>query len=721
MNSDEVINFQGALDQRGKIEEFRRKHRIGLLTLLFTDLVGSTQLKQTFGDQEAVALIQRHHALVREILARFKEGEEISTAGDSFFIVFMKPSDAIQFSLVLQSSLRAMARQTTFPLQDRVGIHIGEVVVEERFDSSKPKDLYGLQVDICARVMSLAEGDQILMTRPAFDSSRQVLNGRDLEGVNRSAGLRWLNHGPYLLKGLEEPLEICEVGEAGAAILKPPLDSEKVRRYLSPDAEPVLGWRPALDHAIPNTQWVLEAKLGEGGFGEVWLGRHQTLKERRVFKFCFRADRVRPLKREVTLFRVVKERIGDHPNIVRMHDVFFDEPPYYLMMDYVEGRDLKKWCDERGGVGCLPAATRLEIVAQVADALQAAHDAGVIHRDVKPSNILIAECGVRSAESKNPKSEIQNPKLEVKLTDFGIGQVVSQEALAGLTQLGFTQTMVSPGSSSAGTHLYMAPELIAGESASVQSDIYSLGVVLFQLLVGDLRRPVTIDWAKDLEEPLLREDLKRCFAGKPQDRFASAGQLAANLRSLGQRKLELTRQQKALAFRERVVFPCWYALAGALILIGTGLLGAVMGDASARQELPLLSFLLKFVEGLSLIGVGGLATLAAKLRYKGGWLSFIGVFLAWFGTLSLAREMSDLLSLGKPVGDGLGEFSLSAVLFATSTLVLWAGHRKHLKAKRRAASGAEAKAAGTTIMAADRATPVSGQRGFAAPHAAFGQ
>lgn len=75
---------------------------------------------------------------------------------------------------------------------------------------------------------------------------------------------------------------------------------------------------------MPNTRWRLKTKLGEGGFGEVWLGRHQTMKERRVFKFCFRADRVRSLKREMTLFRLIKERIGDHPNIVGLREVYFD-------------------------------------------------------------------------------------------------------------------------------------------------------------------------------------------------------------------------------------------------------------------------------------------------------------------------------------------------------------------------------------------------------------
>ena len=86
------MDLQPVLEQRAKVEEFTRKHRIGLLTLLFTDLVGSTQLKQELGDHESVALIQRHHALVRKVLSRFKEGEEIGTAGDSFFIEFSKSS-----------------------------------------------------------------------------------------------------------------------------------------------------------------------------------------------------------------------------------------------------------------------------------------------------------------------------------------------------------------------------------------------------------------------------------------------------------------------------------------------------------------------------------------------------------------------------------------------------------------------------------------------------
>jgi hypothetical protein len=100
----------------------------------------------------------------------------------------------------------------------------------------------------------------------------------------------WLNHGRFELKGIEEPLEICGSACAATGAIPAPKTSEKARRVETAEGETVLGWRPAVGQVVPNTQWVLEKKLGEGGFGEV-AGRHQKLKERRVFKFCFRADR----------------------------------------------------------------------------------------------------------------------------------------------------------------------------------------------------------------------------------------------------------------------------------------------------------------------------------------------------------------------------------------------------------------------------------------------
>lgn len=537
------------------VAAFFHKHRTGLVTLVFTDLVDSTALLGQLGDQAGTSFMQRRRQIVRETLRAVPDSDEIETAGDSFLLVFSKPSDAVRFALQAQARLRTFSGQCGLEVHERIGIHLGEVVISERETSTKAKDLYGMQLTVCARLMSLAPGGQILLTRGVFDSARQVLKGEDLPGIGP---LSWISYGAYQLKGVEEPVEVCEVGEVAHGPRAEPKTSDKGRRLQSTEIEPVLGWRPALGQEVPKTQWLLEKKLGEGGFGEVWLGRHQTMKERRVFKFCFKGERVRSLKREMTLFRVLKERVGDHPHIVRLLDVNFEEAPFYVVMDHVEGQDLRSWCEERGGPGCVPLATRLEIVAQIADALQAAHEAGVIHRDVKPGNILVARragADARPVEAGQSERTVaaETPPL-AKLTDFGIGQVLSEEALKGVTKAGFTQTLVAESSSHTGSQMYMAPELLAGKPASTRADIYSLGVVLYQLLRGDLTQPLTTDWADHVADPLLRDDLRHCFAGNPHDRFPAAGQLAKNLRALSRRQSELARQQAELAAREEAAY-----------------------------------------------------------------------------------------------------------------------------------------------------------------------
>jgi serine/threonine protein kinase len=221
-------------------------------------------------------------------------------------------------------------------------------------------------------------------------------------------------------------------------------------------------------------------------------------------------------------------------------------------MQHVAGQDLASWCESQGGIEQVPLETRLEIVAQIADALQAAHDSGVIHRDVKPSNILV------SNQSGNP--------IHAYLTDFGIGQIISDEIRSKLSVSGFSQAGLESASLS-GTQLYMAPELFWGKPASIRSDIYALGVVLYQLLAGDFSRPVTTDWAKQIKDPLLREDLEKCFAGDPQERFAGAAQLAEQLRRLEERRTAFAEQQATLKEREWAAYRRGIMRAAALALI----------------------------------------------------------------------------------------------------------------------------------------------------------
>jgi class 3 adenylate cyclase len=199
-----------------RVEAFGQRHRTGLVTLLFTDIVGSTALKQQLGDRAAADWFRKHDELIREMLAQFPAGEEIETAGDSFFLLFATPSDAVKFAMLVQS--RGLSQEGRTAAFDRIGIHVGEVVLGHESDP-KSREVFGIQIDLCSRVMSLAKAGQVLMTRAVFDSARQVLKGEDIHGIG---GLEWLNYGAYLLKGLEEPVEVCEVREAGQGTAGPP-------------------------------------------------------------------------------------------------------------------------------------------------------------------------------------------------------------------------------------------------------------------------------------------------------------------------------------------------------------------------------------------------------------------------------------------------------------------------------------------------------------------
>ncbi|PWT80292.1 MAG: hypothetical protein C5B44_05495 [Acidobacteria bacterium] len=314
-------------------------------------------------------------------------------------------------------------------------------------------------------------------------------------------------------------------------------------QLLSPAPPPQVAWKPAAGVVVPGTQWRLISRIGEGGVGEVWTGTHDQLRERRVFKFCDTEEKARTLKRELTLFRLLKGRIGRNPHFITLHEVSLDEKPYFLMMDYVDAQDLASWCTGRtGGLATISEDQRLEIVIQAAEALQAAHEVGILHRDIKPANVL-----VRGNSLKD---------LHVVIADFGLGQIVTDQLLQGQTRLGFTRTVSELSRERlSGTLLYLAPEVLESGAASARSDIYSLGVVLWQLLAGNLNAALDpVDWPSRISDPILKEFLHRCLTGQPEKRWASAGDLAASLRTLPERRAAEARRRAEIAARERAAY-----------------------------------------------------------------------------------------------------------------------------------------------------------------------
>ena len=251
--------------------------------------------------------------------------------------------------------------------------------------------------------------------------------------------------------------------------------------------------------------------IGEGGMANVYLA-YDTILERNVAVKVLRGDLandekfVRRFQREA-----LQASSLSHPNIVEVYDVGEDNGEYYIVMEYVEGKHLKGLLKKRGKL-TIPAV--VDIMIQVTSGLTVAHDSYIIHRDIKPQNIMILDNGL------------------VKLTDFGIALAMNS------TQLTQTNSVM-------GSVHYLPPEGASGKGATLQSDIYSLGILMYELLTGKLpfRGETAVEIAlKQLKEPMpsIRKEIPdipqsieniilRATAKNPKNRYADAREMHDDL------------------------------------------------------------------------------------------------------------------------------------------------------------------------------------------------
>lgn len=331
-------------------------------------------------------------------------------------------------------------------------------------------------------------------------------------------------------------------------------------------------------------QWELIAALGANRGIEVWLAKHRKLGEQRVFKISVDGVRLPGLKREVTLYRMLSQQLGERDDFVKVLDWNFEQAPFFIECEY-GGLDLLQWWQAQGGAAGVPLEQRLELLAAVADSLADAHAVGVLHKDLKPGNILVEAAS--------------DGRWRTRLADFGSAHLLQLDRLAqfGITRLGFTQTQAT---ASGGTPLYLAPEVIADGSATVPSDVYALGVVLYQLVVGDLRKPLAPGWERDISDEVLRGDIAFAVDGNPQRRLASARELAQRLRQLDarsedlraqkqlrERAAETARQLERLRARRPWIITAVMALCVGLALGGWFYRDAVRSEREAREQAAL--------------------------------------------------------------------------------------------------------------------------------------
>ncbi len=306
-------------------------------------------------------------------------------------------------------------------------------------------------------------------------------------------------------------------------------------------------------------QWRLARRLDLSPSSEVWLTEHPKTRETRVFKFASDAPRLKCLKREVTVGRLLRDALGERPDFVRILEWNFDTDPVLHRKRIRRSEPGRvgggaRWTPQRA-VGSAPeAASRRRASGRRRTG------AGPPAQNLKPGNILIAP-----APDGAP---------QIKIADFGSASLLAPARLRalGITNLGFTQSATSGKDSLTGTVLYVAPEVLAGQSPTAASDVFALGVLLYQLAAGDFRKPLAPGWEADIADPLIREDIADAACGDPKRRLKNAGELVDRLQNLDRRRqdAEEARRREKIATRRQTaarVGVRWLVLAGAALAV----------------------------------------------------------------------------------------------------------------------------------------------------------
>lgn len=269
----------------------------------------------------------------------------------------------------------------------------------------------------------------------------------------------------------------------------------------------------------------VRACLGKGGMGEVYLATDPRLNRNVAIKllppeFADDGERLQRFEQEARAASAL-----NHPNIITIHEIGAAGGHRYIVTEHIEGKTLRDRLEELRDKG-MPQEEALEFGVQIARALQAAHEAGIVHRDIKPENIMVRKDGL------------------VKVLDFGLAKVSRAHSLAGATleslntRLGIVM----------GTAAYMSPEQARGESVDHRTDIFSFGVILYEMIEGKrpfegdtaidvvaailTSRPAPLGAAKSGTSAGLQRVVDRCLEKKPEKRFQSAGDLAFSLENL---------------------------------------------------------------------------------------------------------------------------------------------------------------------------------------------
>src|SRR5437867_5266382 len=431
-------NIHQLLKVRSEIDEEIRRHKKEL-TILFTDVVGSTTYFDRFGDTAGLLLIQRHDDLVAGAVQEF-QGVVIKTIGDSVMAEFPEPLLAVRAAVEIQQRVfrHNQSLLESQRLQLRAGINCG-------VGFRRGTDFLGDAVNVAARITKRCGPSQILISKPVHQAIGAEICCRPVGSASLPGKT-----------GAEELFEViwtdADIYDGIRSDIKAIWVSDISRHGGQHDDSMLRTPFPAggSADALPSTpaRYEILSRVGVGGMGVVFKARDRETGETIALKvlkpeIADQPSLMENLKNELRLARRIT-----HKNVCRIYDFSRTDGVASISMEFVQGESLRQVLNR---FGAFTTRRAVKLAEQICDGLSEAHAQDIVHRDIKPENFMIDESG------------------SVKLMDFG---------LAHLLREGSTEAV--------GTPSYMAPEQAQALPYDQRADVYALGLVLFEMFTGSV-------------------------------------------------------------------------------------------------------------------------------------------------------------------------------------------------------------------------------------------
>ena len=459
---------------------------------MFTDVVGYTALMQR--DEEAARIVRRRHRQVLEAAVSVHGGDLFQYLGDGSVTMFPSVADAVRAAIEVQNGLR---QEPVVPL--RIGIHQGDI-------SSDTQGAYGDSMNVASRIESLGTPGSILISGKAHD---EIKNRPDISTTPL---------GKFQLRNVEESLAVYAVV---SDLLAVPTRGDVLARIRG-ETSAASNITIRLNAALAG-RYRVEREVGRGGMATVYLA-DDIKHERKVALKVLKPELAAVVGAERFLVEIKTTANLQHPHILPLFDSGEADGFLFYVMPLVEGESLRERLDRERQ---LPVDEAVRIATGVAEALDYAHRHGVIHRDIKPDNVLIHDG-------------------QPVISDFGIALAVGVIGGDRLTETGLTP----------GTPHYMSPEQATGDDAAgPATDTYALGCVLHEMLLGEppytgitpqatlgkiiSGEPESVTAQRKSVPANVDAAISKALEKLPADRFASAQDFAKALADPGFRHGEL--------------------------------------------------------------------------------------------------------------------------------------------------------------------------------------